>query len=111
MATPKEELKARADELGLEVTRADGKEGEPTVEDYHDAIAEAELGLPTVLREKGEPRRFEVGGPYKVFGKRRGAIIDAEVVIGDDGAELVKYGGDWAVLQPLIDARFLKPTS
>ena len=108
----KQELAQRAEELGLTVTRAGGQDGDPLVEDYERAIAEWEavdkLGQPAALDDEGVERTFKVGGPYRVFGRRRGQTITGKVVEHETtGAELIQVEGEWAVLQPLLDAKFL----
>lgn len=114
--TQRDELVARAEELGLTVTRADGKDGDPVVEDYERAIAEYEasdaLGKPAALADAGEERTYEVGGAFKVFGRRRGQTVTGKVVQHEEsGDELFEVDGEWAVLQPLLDAGHLKPTT
>lgn len=97
----KAELEARAAELGLTVTRYDGADGEPRVEDYERAIAEreAELVRPEELEDEGEERTYTVAGPFKVFGKRRGQTVTGKVVAAAvPGDELIEVDGKWANL-------------
>jgi hypothetical protein len=93
----KADLEKRASELELTVTRRDGKEGEPTVEDYQHAIGVAEGAIlpdeaPTVTKT------YEVVGPFAVAGYGTGETFDAEV---QDG--VIRVGdaalNEWALVE------------
>jgi hypothetical protein len=107
----KQELVAKAESLGLEVTRADGKGGAPTVADYERVLEEHGAGIPATVNEEGqEERTYVVGGPYRVFGKRRGETVTGVVEKhAETGDELFIVGADYAVLKPLLEAKWLRP--
>jgi hypothetical protein len=107
----KDELVAKAEGLGLEVTRADGKSGAPTVADYERVLEEHGAGIPATVNEAGiDERTYLVGGPYRVFGKRRGETVTGVVERhADTDDELFIVGADYAVLKPLLEAKWLRP--
>lgn len=108
MAT-KDELVAKAAELGLTVRRYDGGDGEPRVEDYERAIAEHEAGIPQPAQgPSAGSRTFMAEGPFRIFDTPRGKTITGEVKVHDDtGDEILVVGGEWALLKPLLDAGWL----
>lgn len=60
----KADLQAQADEAGLEVTRADGKEGEPTKADYQAALeAEGLLEAEPDPADQADYRILVAAGP------------------------------------------------
>jgi hypothetical protein len=75
----KEELQARADELGLDVKRRDGKSGAPTIEDYQHAIGVAEGAIAPDPPPEVETKTFTVAGPFAVAGYGQGQTFEAEV--------------------------------
>lgn len=110
MAT-KEELKAKAAELGVAVTRSDGGAGEPTVADYESAISAHEAGIEAPTSPAGTSS-FKVTSPFKIFDHRRGQTITGEVKEHDEtGARILVVGSEWALLDPLLEAGWLEEVS
>lgn len=103
----KDELVAKAAELGITVARHDGQEGEPTVNDYKAAISAHEAATAAGVegvKPAGESKTFKVTGALPVFGMRTGQTFDATVseheVTGD---AIALVGSEWALLGPLLE--------
>lgn len=84
MAT-KQELQARAEELGLTVDRRrDGQPGEPLVADYEHAIAVAEgVIAPDPPPAEPQEKTYTVTGIFPVLGVKQGETLT--VTVDPDG--------------------------
>ena len=112
MAQSKEELKAKVAELGITVTRHDGEEGEPTVNDYkaalsaYEAAAGAGVDAPVT---KGREATFKIAGPLNIFGARSGQTVTGIVTEHEvTGEPILVVGEDWALLGPHLEAGWLE---
>lgn len=107
MSQSKEELVARAAELGLTVTRHDGEEGEPTMNDYKAALSAHEAATAAGVegvKAAGESKTFKVKGGLQIFGKRSGQTFEGIVSEHEvTGEPIVLVGEAWALLGPLMD--------
>lgn len=112
MAASKEELKAKAAELGLTVTRHDGEEGEPTSNDFkaaisaHEAASSAGVDAPV---KTGREATFKVNSPYPIFGARNGQTVTGVVTEHEQtGASIFVVGEAWALLDPHLESGWLE---
>lgn len=75
----KSELEKRAKELGLTVVRRDGKDAEPTIEDFQHAIGVAEGSLlPDEAPASEGAKRFRVIGAQEVLGHAPGTEFTSD---------------------------------
>lgn len=79
MADTRASLKKKADELGITVTRLDGKSGEPDIYDYQHAIGVAE-GAVLPVADEDRPaveKTYLVTGTQEVEGTAPGSLFTA----------------------------------